>query len=96
MGGASTQITFVPSKPAPHSSKLKLYGTEYQLYTHSYLCYGKKEAERRFLAQLVKVNLFVWVPFNFSIFTLTCQWPGRRSVRSRKLHHLFTCLHERI
>lgn len=56
MGGASTQITFVPSKPALHSSKLKLYGIEYQLYTHSYLCYGKKEAERKFLAQLVKVN----------------------------------------
>jgi len=55
MGGASTQITFVPSKPPPHSSKLKLYGNEYQLYTHSYLCYGKKEAERRYLAQLVKV-----------------------------------------
>lgn len=58
MGGASTQITFLPSKSAPRSSKLKLYGVEYQLYTHSYLCYGKKEAERRFLAQLVKVNRF--------------------------------------
>lgn len=58
MGGASTQITFVPSKPSPHSSKLKLYGNEYQLYTHSYLCYGKKEAERRYLAQLVKDSQF--------------------------------------
>ncbi|XP_020626945.1 ectonucleoside triphosphate diphosphohydrolase 8-like [Orbicella faveolata] len=58
MGGASTQITFVPSKPPPHSSKLKLYGNEYQLYTHSYLCYGKKEAERRYLAQLVKDSNF--------------------------------------
>lgn len=54
MGGASTQITFTSSKAAQHSSKLKLYGTKYQLYTHSYLCYGKKEAERRFYAQLVK------------------------------------------
>ena len=60
MGGASTQITFVPSKPAWHSNKLKLYGKEYQVYTHSYLCYGKKEAERRFLAQLVQVNRFVY------------------------------------
>lgn len=56
MGGASTQITFTSSKAAQHSSKLKLYGTKYQLYTHSYLCYGKKEAERRFYAQLVKVS----------------------------------------
>ena len=56
MGGASTQITFVPSKPPQHSNQLKLYGKEYHLYTHSYLCYGKKEAERRFLAQLVLVS----------------------------------------
>lgn len=54
MGGASTQMTFVPSKPPPHSSKLKLYGNEFQLYTHSYLCYGKREAERRYLAKLVE------------------------------------------
>ncbi|XP_022791974.1 ectonucleoside triphosphate diphosphohydrolase 8-like isoform X2 [Stylophora pistillata] len=54
MGGASTQITFTSPKAAQPSSKLKLYGTEYQLYTHSYLCYGKKEAEDRFYAQLVK------------------------------------------
>lgn len=70
MGGASTQITFLPSKPAPRSSKLKLYGVEYQLYTHSYLCYGKKEAERRFLAQLVKVNRFLCMFFKPSVFTL--------------------------
>jgi len=54
MGGASTQITFVPSKSAQKSAKLKLYGKEYAVYTHSFLCFGMKEAQRRFLAQLVK------------------------------------------
>ena len=59
MGGASTQITFIPRNftgIVPHDlQQLKLYGTEYKVYTYSYLCYGKNEAERRFLAQLVKV-----------------------------------------
>lgn len=54
MGGASTQITFVPTTTAPNSVKLTLYGKEYSVYTHSFLCYGLREAQRRFLAQLVK------------------------------------------
>lgn len=57
MGGASTQITFAPPKSVQKSAKLKLYGKEYAVYTHSFLCFGMKEAQRRFLAQLVKVNL---------------------------------------
>ena len=56
MGGASTQIAFVPELREHSTSKLRLYGTDYFVYTHSYLCYGKKEAERRFLAQLVMVK----------------------------------------
>lgn len=54
MGGASTQITFVPTKPAQKPEKLTLYGKEYQVFTHSFLCYGMKEAQRRFFAQLVE------------------------------------------
>ncbi|KAK3739861.1 hypothetical protein QZH41_009111, partial [Actinostola sp. cb2023] len=57
MGGASTQITFIPSDniimPSMSVQRLRLYGRTYQLYTHSYLCYGKKEAERKFIASLV-------------------------------------------
>lgn len=56
MGGASTQITFVPTKPAENSNKLTLYGKEYEVYTHSFLCYGLKEAQIKFLAQLVKAT----------------------------------------
>ncbi|XP_071793441.1 ectonucleoside triphosphate diphosphohydrolase 8-like isoform X1 [Asterias amurensis] len=57
-GGASLQISFIPEDPSsvPTSSlvKLRLYGTDYQVYTHSYLCYGANEIRRRFEASLVK------------------------------------------
>ena len=60
MGGASTQITFVPENPATIASgynrSVGLYSVEYKLYTHSYLCYGVNEAYRRYLAHLVQVS----------------------------------------
>lgn len=56
MGGASTQITFYspeyPSSP-DYREDLDLYGTNYTVYTHSYLCYGINEAIRRYMAILV-------------------------------------------
>ena len=62
MGGASAEITFVPEKgtvvPSSYSSYVRLYGRDYNLYTHSFLCYGMKEAERRLLASLVQVTYF--------------------------------------
>ncbi|XP_033632927.1 ectonucleoside triphosphate diphosphohydrolase 8-like [Asterias rubens] len=58
LGGASTQITFIPedisSMPENYTAHLRLYGVDYTLYTHSYLCYGINEALRRFKAYLVK------------------------------------------
>lgn len=54
MGGASTQITFVPTKPAQKQTEIVLFGKEYEPYTHSFLCYGLTEAQRRFFAQLLK------------------------------------------
>ena len=60
MGGASTQITFIPENPAAivsgYNQSVGLYSTEYQLYTYSYLCYGVNEAYRRYLAHLVQVR----------------------------------------
>eukprot|EP00040_Diaphanoeca_grandis_P020538 m.109285 g.109285 ORF g.109285 m.109285 type:complete len:556 (+) comp27942_c0_seq1:400-2067(+) len=51
LGGASTQITFVPTNsssiPEEDIVELTLYGNTMQLYSHSYLCYGVKEAQRR-------------------------------------------------
>lgn len=60
MGGASTQITFVPTKPAQKQTEIVLFGKEYEPYTHSFLCYGLTEAQRRFFAQLLKVKVSFW------------------------------------
>ena len=60
MGGASTQITFYSSQhetiPAEYKEDLQLYGKNFSVYTHSYLCYGINEAVRRYQAHLVKVS----------------------------------------
>ncbi|XP_012873287.1 PREDICTED: ectonucleoside triphosphate diphosphohydrolase 1 isoform X4 [Dipodomys ordii] len=48
LGGASTQITFVPlnyTVESPENSlQFRLYGKDYTVYTHSFLCYGKDQA----------------------------------------------------
>ncbi|TEA38231.1 hypothetical protein DBR06_SOUSAS110080, partial [Sousa chinensis] len=48
LGGASTQITFVPRNGTTESSNntlhFRLYGKNYGVYTHSFLCYGKDQA----------------------------------------------------
>nr|CDS15877.1 ectonucleoside triphosphate diphosphohydrolase [Echinococcus granulosus] len=55
LGGASTQITFVPenNKPAPHTSTRNLFGKAFNLYSYSYLCYGKSAAEKRIWAEII-------------------------------------------
>uniref|UniRef100_A0A8C9UYK1 Ectonucleoside triphosphate diphosphohydrolase 3 n=1 Tax=Scleropages formosus TaxID=113540 RepID=A0A8C9UYK1_SCLFO len=62
LGGASTQIAFsVPSEEVPGDPRpdgfveVWLYGYEYNVYTHSFTCYGKDEAEKKVLASLVQV-----------------------------------------
>ncbi|XP_077803083.1 ectonucleoside triphosphate diphosphohydrolase 1 isoform X5 [Macaca mulatta] len=48
LGGASTQITFVPQNQTTESPdnalQFRLYGKDYNVYTHSFLCYGKDQA----------------------------------------------------
>ncbi|XP_066094962.1 ectonucleoside triphosphate diphosphohydrolase 1 [Saccopteryx bilineata] len=48
LGGASTQITFVPQNQTIESPEsalyFRLYGRDYSVYTHSFLCYGKDQA----------------------------------------------------
>ena len=56
LGGASTQITFIPSNGTIAPYLLRLYGRQYKVYTHSFLCYGKAEAERKYFSRLVKVS----------------------------------------
>ncbi|XP_077407331.1 ectonucleoside triphosphate diphosphohydrolase 1 isoform X2 [Vanacampus margaritifer] len=55
LGGASTQISFVSkvfdgAESPGNSVTFRLYGNDYNLYTHSFLCYGKDQALRMALA----------------------------------------------
>uniref|UniRef100_A0A8D2MTC4 Ectonucleoside triphosphate diphosphohydrolase 8 n=1 Tax=Zonotrichia albicollis TaxID=44394 RepID=A0A8D2MTC4_ZONAL len=55
LGGASTQITFQPRVPVEDRNTsvfFRLYGTNYSLYSHSYLCYGQSQALKMLLAAL--------------------------------------------
>ncbi|VCW76200.1 unnamed protein product [Gulo gulo] len=57
MGGASTQISFVPRGPILDKSTqatFRLYGSEHSVYTHSYLCFGRDQMLTRLLAQLLQ------------------------------------------
>nr|AAL37302.2 ecto-nucleoside triphosphate diphosphohydrolase-1 [Torpedo marmorata] len=66
LGGASTQITFVPDgeiESLDNSMHFRLYGKNYEMYTHSYLCYGKDQALKMFLQKLgVSANGTVFNP----------------------------------
>lgn len=55
-GGASTQITFVTRDTVEDRRdlmKLRLYGQEYSLYSHSFLCYGQDQVLKRILAHVI-------------------------------------------
>uniref|UniRef100_A0A673TS05 Ectonucleoside triphosphate diphosphohydrolase 1 n=1 Tax=Suricata suricatta TaxID=37032 RepID=A0A673TS05_SURSU len=58
LGGASTQITFVPQSKGIESPSnalyFRLYGKDYSVYTHSFLCYGKDQALRQKLAKDIR------------------------------------------
>lgn len=59
LGGASTQISFIPNVAVKDLTTIvnnKLYGFKYELYTHSYLCYGMDQALKKLQAHLHKVG----------------------------------------
>uniref|UniRef100_A0A8D2MY86 Ectonucleoside triphosphate diphosphohydrolase 8 n=1 Tax=Zonotrichia albicollis TaxID=44394 RepID=A0A8D2MY86_ZONAL len=59
LGGASTQITFMPEGSAliqNEGSELTLYGYRYRIYAHSYLCYGQDEMLKRLAKELIVVS----------------------------------------
>lgn len=58
-GGASTQITFETLDEIEDTAdmiRLRLYGYDYSVYTHSFLCYGQRQVLTRLLAHLIKVT----------------------------------------
>lgn len=61
LGGASTQIAFAVQDDLKGADylRVKLYGYPYNVYTHSFLCYGKNEAGKLVLEKVVQVNDFV-------------------------------------
>ncbi|MGH0166103.1 UNVERIFIED_CONTAM: hypothetical protein FKN15_050009 [Acipenser sinensis] len=59
LGGASTQITFVPEgeiESLESSLYFQLYGNKYSVYTHSFLCYGKDQALKITLAKQLQLK----------------------------------------
>lgn len=65
LGGASTQIAFAVQSnlSGPDYLPVKLYGYPYNVYTHSFLCYGKHEAGRMILDKVVRVHSLSFVLF---------------------------------
>uniref|UniRef100_A0A8C5Q4I6 Ectonucleoside triphosphate diphosphohydrolase 3 n=1 Tax=Leptobrachium leishanense TaxID=445787 RepID=A0A8C5Q4I6_9ANUR len=60
LGGASTQISFIPEKSEQNPNntvQVTLYGYDYNIYTHSFQCYGRDESEKRLLASLAQNSL---------------------------------------
>ncbi|XP_032806767.1 ectonucleoside triphosphate diphosphohydrolase 8-like [Petromyzon marinus] len=55
LGGASTQISFVPRDPPRRdASSFRLFGSDYAVYTHSFLCYGRDQASLALLRTVIE------------------------------------------
>ncbi|KAM9852004.1 ectonucleoside triphosphate diphosphohydrolase 3 [Aulostomus maculatus] len=79
LGGASTQIAFAVQDDlqGPDYMDVKLYGYPYKVYTHSYLCYGKNEAEKRVLDKVIQESLnpaYVYNPCYPDGFNITVKY----------------------
>ncbi|NXY84951.1 ENTP1 diphosphohydrolase, partial [Alcedo cyanopectus] len=84
LGGASTQITFVPNDVPQESPEnllyFRLYGKDYLVYTHSFLCYGKDQALQQKLAKDVQASTS-----NSSIFDPCFHQGYRRTININDL-----------
>nr|KAF6322261.1 ectonucleoside triphosphate diphosphohydrolase 1 [Pipistrellus kuhlii] len=76
LGGASTQITFVPQNQTIESPNnalyFRLYGKDYNVYTHSFLCYGKDQA---LLKKLIKDSEAIANPRHWKLSGMPEKYP---------------------
>uniref|UniRef100_A0A8C6XZC4 Ectonucleoside triphosphate diphosphohydrolase 3 n=1 Tax=Naja naja TaxID=35670 RepID=A0A8C6XZC4_NAJNA len=57
LGGASTQISFIPEETIytfNSTLQVQLFGYQYSVYTYSFQCYGRDEAEKKLLASILQ------------------------------------------
>eukprot|EP00794_Sanderia_malayensis_P018657 gene18657-20538_t len=54
LGSSSLQVSFIPARKDfnGENETITINGKQYTVYVHSYLCYGRSEFERRYLAKL--------------------------------------------
>ncbi|XP_053412609.1 ectonucleoside triphosphate diphosphohydrolase 8 [Nycticebus coucang] len=89
LGGASTQIAFMPGGPIEHESTLAtfwLYGSSYRVYTHSYLCFGRDQVLTRLLARLVQSS-------SDGLVRHPCYHSGYRTTLTAGTLHESPCVH---
>ncbi|VDK88534.1 unnamed protein product [Dibothriocephalus latus] len=69
LGGASTQITFVPAdaSSALYTGRHHLFGNMYTVYSYSFLCYGKSAGENRIWAEIIGKQTTAFAGFYFVI-----------------------------
>uniref|UniRef100_A0A2K6FE65 Ectonucleoside triphosphate diphosphohydrolase 8 n=1 Tax=Propithecus coquereli TaxID=379532 RepID=A0A2K6FE65_PROCO len=89
LGGASTQIAFVPRGPVLDTSTqvtFHLYGSSYSVYTRSYLCFGRDQILSRLLAGLVQSH-------SASLVRHPCYHSGYRSTLPLAPLYESPCVH---
>ncbi|KAM9716943.1 ectonucleoside triphosphate diphosphohydrolase 1 isoform 1-T1 [Menidia menidia] len=92
LGGASTQISFVSDsynglESPKNSVNFRLYGNDYHVYTHSFLCYGKDQALGLALAHQTKSGP--------RTITDPCFHPGYTQTKNYSILYDSPCVSER-
>ncbi|CAF0737146.1 unnamed protein product [Adineta steineri] len=54
MGGASTQLSFIAPKATKERYRMNLFDRNYDVYSHSYLCYGQDQARLVYQGKLIE------------------------------------------
>src|ERR1700722_2009459 len=52
--GASTQLSFIAPNATSELFTMNLFNTNYDVYSHSYLCYGQEQTRLVYQGQLVQ------------------------------------------